>query len=183
MKYAWLAVLAGCSSGWTPKTPDHEPEPDSRTEYATVPAATPAQRVATKQVCTAPPHAGTAGVTLVVANGSTFVHDLCLATDQSLGLLPTLAGLAGFELEVTLGEVKLSGVHVKCQVSVAVRATTTIIGVFAQVVSAQASSTKLADLESSKRDCVDANIDDLVRQRAVPAIKRHATASLPSTNP
>ena len=178
MKYTWLVVVAGCASGWKQKTPEPEPASDSRTEYESGELAeeAPPPTIAAKKLCVGQANAATAGVTISVSNSSTFTHDLCVATDHSLGLLPNLTGLAGFELEVTLHEVKKSGAHVTCRISVGVRATTTAVGMFDQVVTAKASSTKPADLEMSKRDCVDANIDDLVRQRAVPAIKRHAAA-------
>ena len=176
-RYFLLAALTACSSGWKYKQPA-EPEPDSRTEYDHTPV-TPEPVAENKRSC-AVPNATTANVSVVVTNTSAFVHDLCVATDQSLGLLPALTGFGGFEIDVALKELGQSGVHVKCSVSIAVRATGgAVIGVFSQVVTGRASSAKPPDVESSKRDCVDANIDDLLRQRAVPAMKRHAAVSSP----
>ncbi len=175
MRLAAFAVLGACSS-WQPKQPA-EPEPDSRTEYDRAPVTPDAPVVASKRSCSALPNATTANVSIVATNASAFQHDLCAATDQSLALLPVLTGFGGFEIAVTLRALKQSGVHIKCDVSLGVRATAgAVIGVFSQVVTGQASSTKAPDIEASKRDCVDANIDDLLRQRAVPAMKRHASS-------
>ena len=183
MKYAWLAVVAaGCSAGWRHKTPELDPEPDSVTEYTREPPSPAPQAPPTAiptTPCASPAHATAAGISLEVANASTFAHDLCRAVDQSLGLLPGPQSLGGFEIDVTLHEVTQHGARVKCRVSVRARTPNTIVGVFDQVATALGSSTRPADLEANKRDCVDVNIDDLVRQRAVPAIKRHAGMTMP----
>ena len=168
-----LLLLAACSGGWK-QTAASEPEPDSRTEYAPQPVT---GQVTAKKTCHVPRHATPAGLTIVVTNASTYAADLCRATDQAIGLLQSTNGLGGFQLDVTLQFVKQAGVKIECRVAVGVNtATGARIGAFAQVVTAQASSIRPADIESSMRDCVDANIDDLVRPRAVPAMLRYAGA-------
>jgi hypothetical protein len=181
MRYLLVLLAASCASGWQQKTPAPEPEPDSQTEYTMElegPAVAPSRRS-----CTPLPHVTKGGLTVAVANVSSYPADLCIWADLALGRMPSLTGIAGFELGVTLHYVRVKGAHVSCHVSVGVRSPTALVGVFQQAVSVQASSTKTSDIASTKRDCVEANLDDLVRQRAVPAIKRHAHASLPSASP
>lgn len=182
MRFAGLFVaVAACGPQWK-QAPPREPEPDSSTEYTSTERPPPQLRSAavqaagtspapTRLTCTNLPHATAAGVTVVVANASTFVHDLCVTADRALGLLSSPQGLAGLELNIMLKSVRQHGIRTTCQVAIGARTPTANLGVFNQSIRAQAASPKPVDLEASKRDCVDANLDDIVRQRVAPLLQ------------
>jgi hypothetical protein len=182
MRYL-LPLLAACSSGWKQKTP--APEPDSQTEYTAeaAPALDEAAAMPAPRPCQWQQHAVAAGMSLAVANATKADIDLCLWTDQALGRMTSTSGLTGFTLDVALLALRVTGKRINCHVLVAVHSPTTLVGVFEQTVNVQASAATVANVAVTKRDCVQANIDELVRQRAVPAIKRHALVSSPSTSP
>jgi hypothetical protein len=184
MRYL-LPLLAACSSGWkqTPAPPAEEP--DSRTEYVAepTPASDDALVMPAPRPCQWQQHAVAAGMTLAVANATKADLDLCLWSDQAIGRLGNINGLTGFALDVDLLSLRVTGTRISCHVLVAVHSPITLVGVFEQTVNVHASSATTANVAITKRDCVQGNIDELVRQRAVPAIKRHALVSSPSTSP
>jgi hypothetical protein len=183
MRYL-LPLLAACSSGWKQK-PAIPEEPDSRTEYTAeaTPAPDDSAVMPAPRPCQWQQHAVAAGLTLAVANATKADIDLCLWSDQAIGRLANTNGLTGFALDVDLMALRVTGTRINCHVLVAVHSPTTLVGVFEQTVNVQSSSATAANLAITKRDCVQGNIDELVRQRAVPAIKRHALVSSPSTSP
>ena len=74
----------------------------------------------------------------------------------------------GSGIHVALHALTVEDVRITCRVSLTL---TPSQKRFESTITAQSSSSGADDIASTKRDCIDATIDDLLRQQALPALR------------
>ena len=113
-------------------------------------------------------NSGALGLALSAANATTFVHDLCLSADLALEREGNVTVVNGSGMHVALHSLSVDGVMITCLASITVTPSNKR---FESTISVQSSSESADDIAATKRDCIEANIDDLLRTKALPALR------------
>jgi hypothetical protein len=102
------------------------------------------------------------------ANATKHDLDLCRFADDALEREGNVTIANGRGVHVALHAVTVAGTKLTCTVSITVRPSEKR---FENTLNIEASSTSADDIKSTVRDCVEANVDDLLRTQALPALR------------
>lgn len=184
-RLAYVVLLAACAKeskhATTPTIENRGPE----TRGAPVVTQRKDPTSITKR-CPELPWAKQAGVRVSTYDDTASVHDLCMAVDQSIALLPNPAALqpGKFALDVVLNEIDRSNMpEIKCRVFLvaSINDGHDMVANEKEAVRIKTPSAAPSDIATATRDCIDAAIDDLIRKRTVPKLEAHIRNS--SANP